>query len=271
MATHQYYVTVPSGKESRVRVLMKVTTGAPNIQNNTTAVTVTLSLMKLDGYTTTGTFSGKIIIDGTSKSFSKKRTWDSDYQSIASASRTVSHGNDGSKNLVVSTKFSNTGTSCSGTYSKSVTIPLTQIPRASDSLSVDINNIEDGFTGVIDKKSDTFTDVLRIYHGDTLIGEIANFDANTLYSFSNDELLKMYNLFDDNGTGNLTFTTSTYNGNSYIGSCTYSCTAMIGGTSYVKTNGSFEKAVPWVRCSDGVWRRTLSWVNIDSNIWKRGV
>ena len=46
---------------------------------------------------------------------------------------------------------------------------------------------------------------------------------------------------------------------------------MIGGTSYVKTNGSFEKAVPWVRCSDGVWRRTLSWVNIDSNIWKRGV
>lgn len=65
------------------------------IGENSSVVSATAYFRKTNGYTTTGTFSGTITIDGTAYSIKRYGTWQSSYIAIGSASKTVAHNADG--------------------------------------------------------------------------------------------------------------------------------------------------------------------------------
>ena len=67
------------------------------------------------------------------------------------------------------------------------------------------------------------------------------------------------------------FRVTTYNGTTKIGSNTTS-TGIPGyatGTSKVNVNGTWKKAVPWVK-TNGVWKRSVASV-YKNNAWRRGL
>ena len=76
-------------------------------EKNSSVVSATAYFRKTNGYTTTGTFSGTITIDGTAYSIKRYGTWQSSYIAIGSASKTVAHNADGTRSVGISVKYSN--------------------------------------------------------------------------------------------------------------------------------------------------------------------
>ena len=109
-----------------------------NISTNSSSVTATVQIKKSGSSSTTGTFSGKVTIDGTQYSISKKFSpynWGS-WATVGSKTVTINHNNDGTKSISISCNITNTGTSMAGTYTASGTAALDTIPRASEIDSV---------------------------------------------------------------------------------------------------------------------------------------
>lgn len=151
-------------------ISITITESGVNIPRNTSVVTVNVYYYGNGLSWNANSCPGTIYIDGASYSFSHSFTRSSGAQWLGSASRTVTHNNDGSKTVYCSASF-NTDVSL-GTLSTSGSATLTVIPRASD-LSVSVNEVyADGsseITAIATKKSSNFTDKLVFKFGNRSI------------------------------------------------------------------------------------------------------
>lgn len=151
-------------------ISITITESGVNIPRNTSVVTVNVYYYGNGLSWNANSCPGTIYIDGASYSFSHSFTRSSGAQWLGSASRTVTHNNDGSKTVYCSASFS-TDVSL-GTLSTSGSATLTVIPRASD-LSLSVNEVNaDGsseITATATKKSSNFTDELVFKFGNRSI------------------------------------------------------------------------------------------------------
>ena len=148
------------------RIELVLTESDVSIVNNTSKVTA-----KLYYYGNGVSYSGyqkkwTITIDGTTYSGTNTFTTSTSAQLLGTASKVVTHNDNGAKTVAVSASFE-TKVSI-GTLTTSKSLPLTTIPRVSD-LSINKTSVPaDGSTTVIataTKKSSSFTDVLTVSLG----------------------------------------------------------------------------------------------------------
>lgn len=151
-------------------ISITITESGVNIPRNTSVVTVNVYYYGNGISWNANSCPGTIYIDGASYSFSHSFTRSSGAQWLGSASRTVTHNNDGSKTVYCSASF-NTDVSL-GTLSTSGSATLTVIPRASD-LSLSVNEVyangSSEITAIATKKSSNFTDELVFKFGNRSI------------------------------------------------------------------------------------------------------
>lgn len=190
----------------------------------------------------------------------------------ASSSFTVKHDDSsgtGSFGIAIRARIY-IGTGNDWNVKGSTTFYLDTIARASTFGKIVSFNLEDQVNVPVDKKNQSFTDTLEVLTGSTVIKTISNYSTRNI-SFTGDEIARIYSLTaDSNKYAGLIFKVTTKNGSSTVGSNQAGpITATFAGTSKVNVNGTWKRAVPWVKVN-GVWRRSVSNVN-DGGTWKRCV
>ncbi|MEL7569437.1 MAG: hypothetical protein AAGU14_02640 [Eubacteriaceae bacterium] len=186
---------------------------------------------------------------------------------IYTGSTTVTHDTDGTFSEIFSTicKYDSTGSYANGTGSG--TVAFDTIPRASEIGTISNFNLEDTFSVPIDKKSSSFTDDLVIKQGETVIKTITDYASGANINLTDAELLNAYNAIDK--TAAFTFETTTKSGSTTIGTDSAEATGIAAGTAYIKTGGSWKRALPYLKVN-GVWEKAIA--NIKSGgSWKRGI
>lgn len=187
---------------------------AQSIDGNYSDVTVTLYYSRSNsGYTTSGTWSGGITIDGQWTAGS--RYIEVSYQSgtlAMSATVRVYHNADGSRNVTISAAGYISGTSLTST-DISQTVTLDTIPRATTAV---VGNLTMGESGTITlaPASPSFTHTIRYYFGEAS-GVIATKTSSKSVSWTPPKSLAEQIPRATVGIGSIHCTT--YNGNAEIG------------------------------------------------------
>ena len=219
-----------------------------NDSNNTSNVTATVQIKKTGSSSTSGTFGGTITIDGTSYPVSKYGSWAwGDWRTVGSASKTVTHNENGTKAINISANLKQTGTSMAGTYTASGTATLDTINRASKLNVIDDFKLTDTITINITKYITTATDKLQIKLGDTLIREVANITNGYELTFTTTEQTTIKNLMTS-PQATLIFLLTTINGETTLGTSTQSATVTsldkpIYRNVIKKENGHYQVAI----------------------------
>ena len=208
---------------SHYSTYIEVTESNPSIANNTSLVTVKFHIVRSSwGWQTSNRYSGSIVIDGTTTSFSYTPNWAAGTSGdvvIASASKTVTHNNDGTKSCSTSASWNTSGTYSCGTASASGTMTLQTIARAS-SIACSSPYIGDTATITIDRKSTSFTNTVT-YNIGGITGTIATKTSDTVLSLATDTLANsIYALIPNAKQIQGTVYCTTYNGDTQIGSTT---------------------------------------------------
>lgn len=216
--------------------------------DNSSLVKMTTQIKKSGSSSTTGTFSGANIIDGTEFSVSKKATWVwGDWRTVATSSKTVKHNDDGTKQISISTLLTQTGTSMAGTYRASGTITLDTINRASKLQSISNFDLNDTVIIGINKYVTSAVDTLQIKIGDTLIREVTNIANGYELTFSDTEKTTI-NSLSTSPQVSLIFLLTTVNGGTTLGTSTQSVLVTLLDKSmfreiYQKENGKYQVAI----------------------------
>lgn len=219
-----------------------------NDSNNTSNVTASVQIKKTGSSSTSGTFGGTITIDGTSYSVSKYGSWAwGDWRTVGSASKTVTHNENGTKAINISANLKQTGTSMAGTYTASGTATLDTINRASKLNVIDDFKLTDTITINITKYITTATDKLQIKLGDTLVKEINNITNGYELTFTSSEQTTIKNLMTS-PQATLIFLLTTINGETTLGTSTQSATVTsldkpIYRNVIKKENGHYQVAI----------------------------
>ena len=219
-----------------------------NDSNNTSNVTATVQIKKTGSSSTSGTFGGTIMIDGTSYSVSKYGSWAwGDWRTVGSASKTVTHNENGTKAINISANLKQTGTSMAGTYTASGTATLDTINRASKLNVIDDFKLTDTITINITKYITTATDKLQIKLGDTLIKEIDNITNGYELTFTSSEQTNIKDLMTS-PQATLIFLLTTISGDTTLGTSTQSATVTsldkpIYRNVIKKENGHYQVAI----------------------------
>lgn len=219
-----------------------------NDSNNTSTVTATVQIKKTGSSSTSGTFSGTITIDGTSYSVSKYGGWAwGDWRTVGSASKTVTHNENGTKAINISTSLKQTGTSMAGTYSASGTATLDTINRASKLGAIEDFKLTDTITINITKYITAATDKLQIKLGDTLVKEINNITNGYSLTFTTAEQTTIKNLMTS-PQATLIFLLTTINGETPLGTSTQSAAITsldkpVYRNIVKKSNGHYQIAI----------------------------
>ena len=219
-----------------------------NDSNNTSTVTATVQIKKTGSSSTSGTFSGTITIDGTSYSVSKYGSWAwGDWRTVGSASKTVTHNENGTKAINISTSLKQTGTSMAGTYSASGTATLDTINRASKLGAIEDFKLTDTITINITKYITAATDKLQIKLGDTLVKEINNITNGYSLNFTTAEQTTIKNLMTS-PQATLIFLLTTINGETPLGTSTQSAAITsldkpVYRNIVKKSNGHYQVAI----------------------------
>ena len=219
-----------------------------NDSNNTSNVTATVQIKKTGSSSTSGTFGGTITIDGTSYPVSKYGSWAwGDWRTVGSASKTVTHNENGTKAINISANLKQTGTSMAGTYTASGTATLDTINRASKLNAIEDFKLTDTITINITKYITTATDKLQIKLGDTLIREVANITNGYELTFTSSEQTTIKNLMTS-PQATLIFLLTTINGGTTLGTSTQSATVTsldkpVYRNVIKKENGHYQVAI----------------------------
>lgn len=214
MASGKITLSKPSGSSmSGYIAWSSVSNGS---EANTSTVTATVYLKKNNSYTTTGTFSGTLTIDGTSYSISKYGSWKNSYTAVGTKKKTVTHNSDGSKSIKISTSIKNSGTSQAGTYSASKTVALDTIPRASSISSSASWTAGNPLTVTVDRKSTAFTHNVSVIVGSTVVASAEG--VATTATFSGDDFdFEVFKAMAAANSASTTITVTTYSGSTQIG------------------------------------------------------
>lgn len=236
-----------------VSLYISVTQNSQNISNNTSNVTVKLSVSWTYGSYNQLQKSGWVKIDGTTYNFTSSFNYNattSGSEVIYTKTLDITHGSDGTKNLSVSASYT-TGVS-SGTITASMTQVLTTIPRVS-TLSVANGTLNTAQTLTVTRQSTSFTHTITATCG-SASQTICSKATSTSISFT-----PPLSWASQNTTGTkvtVTYKITTYNGSTSIGSKSYSKTCSIPSsvvptctlsitdpTGYLSTYGSFLKGL----------------------------
>lgn len=111
------------------RIIWESSSNGP-ISNNS-YVQANLQIRRNDGYTTTGTWTGSLNVNGKSETFSFRASVGSSWVTVKSVNNTVNHNNNGTGSCQISGRCNGpSGTSMSGEYvDGSQTVALDKIPR----------------------------------------------------------------------------------------------------------------------------------------------
>lgn len=216
--------------------------------DNSSLVEMTTQIKKSGSSSTTGTFSGANIIDGTEFSVSKKTTWVwGDWRTVATSSKTVKHNDNGTKQISISTFLTQIGTTMAGTYRASGAITLDTINRASKLQTIDNFDLNDTIIIGIDKYVISAVDTLQIKIGDTLIREVTNIANGYELTFSDTEKTTI-NSLATNPQVSLIFLLTTVNGSTTLGTSTQSVLVTLLDKTmfreiYQKENGKYQVAI----------------------------
>lgn len=212
-----------AGKTSNDRITPKITWSAKqSIAGNYSDVTATLTYSRNNtGFTTEGTWSGSITINGEKVSGSKKLTITYNSNTVAmTATVRVNHNTDGTKSVAISCTGSMSGTTLTSTTC-SKTVELTTIPRSSTVTATNAN-IGSKTTIAISRASSGFTHTLTYAFGG-LTGTIATKTTSTSVSWT--VPTAFYGKIPNDPSGECTITCDTYSGTTKIGTSTCKFTA----------------------------------------------
>lgn len=136
-----------------------------SITDNTSKVTVSLYIYRSQyGWITSNAQGGNIVIDGTKFNFSYTPNWPAGSTGtalIATASKVITHNQDGSRDCAVSATWSTSGTYSCGTASASGTLTLTKIARFAEILTAPNFTDEDNPTITYKNPAGTSVDILQ--------------------------------------------------------------------------------------------------------------
>lgn len=207
-----------------VSIVIDVTQNSQNIANNTSNVTVKVNAKWTGGSYNLLEKSGSCTIDGTTYTFTSPfntgRTT-SGSGNIFTKTLNITHGSDGKKTLAVSASYTS-GVS-SGTVSASASKALTTIPRKS-TLSVANGMLGTAQTLTVTRQATSFTHTITYSCGNQS-GTICTKSSNTSISFT-----PPLSLASQNTSGksvSITYTITTYNGSTSVGSKSYAKTCSI--------------------------------------------
>lgn len=192
-------------------------TQTKNVSANTSTIICKIYLVNDWSLSISGRTDNTITIDGAAQNFSSPAIGSTGTHLLATVSKSVNHGSDGSKSLSMSFSFKIRAT-LSGTYydsiSGSTTVTLDSIPRAS---SVSMKDTAMGSAGTItiSRASSSFTHTL-VYTFGTAKGTIATKTTATSVSWT--PPLSLANQIPNAVSGVGTLTCTTYNGNTSVGS-----------------------------------------------------
>lgn len=236
-----------------VSISLSITQNSQSITNNTSNVTVKVTAKWTSGsYNALGTSSGSITIDGTKYSFTKISYNTSQTSSGSKVVMTktvdVSHNSDGTKTLSCSAAFDSRVSS--GTVKASGSKTLTTIPRKS-TLSVGNGTLGTAQTLTVTRQATSFTHTITAKCG-TASSTVCTKSSNTSISFT-----PPLSWASQNTTGtsvSVTYTITTYSGDTNVGSNTYTktcsipssvkptCTVSISDAAgYLSTYGAYIK------------------------------
>lgn len=193
------------------------------ISTNKSTLTATLYLHRTNNYSGTPTSSSNctltFVIDGTTYPMNigtKTIPNDKSYVNIGSASKEITHNNDGSYSTSISVSYNMPYSNLSISNQNSGTIYLTTIPRAS-SIACSSPYIGDNAIISIDKKSSSFTHTLTYKIG-TLTGTIATKTSSTTLQLNTSEISdQIYTLIPNDKEIQGTIYCTTYSGDTQIG------------------------------------------------------
>lgn len=201
-----------------------VWSGVHSVSGNYTDVTATLSYSRTNsGYTTYGTWSGSITINGTKTSGSKyvEITYNSNTVTLTATTR-VYHNSDGTKSITISASGAISGTSLQST-TISATVTLTTIPRATtptfSSSNVTMGN---SVTINLSRASSSFTHSVKWEFGEQS-GEMSNVATSTTWAVP----VSLASEIPNATSGACTITTKTYSGSTLIGTTTATITLVV--------------------------------------------
>ena len=242
-----------------VKYTITVTQNSQSITNNTSNVTVSVRFYRTNtGYTTYGTGTVYCKINGTTYSASVTPDDKITNSGIVLFTKTlnINHNTDGSKTLVCSAWISHNAPLTSSEQSYSQT--LTTIPRKS-SLSVGNGTLGTAQTLTVTRQSTSFTHTIT-YKCGTASGTIVSKSTSTSISFT-----PPLSLASQNTTGtsvSITYTITTYNGSTSIGSNTYTKTCTIPSSVKPTVSLTVSEYVTNVKNIFGVYVKGLSRLSI---------
>lgn len=194
-----------------------------SIADNTSTVTAKLYYRRNNtGYTTYGTGSFSITIDGDKKTVSDTLTIGTEWVLAMTHSAVVDHNDDGTKSLTISATGSISGTSLSSTTC-SDTVTLNTIARVSEpTLSASSVQMKNSVTIYTNRKASSFTHTLTYSFGG-VTGTIAN-DVGASYKWTVPDLASK---ISGETSETCTITCKTYSGSTLVGSKTVKLTLTI--------------------------------------------
>lgn len=202
------------------KLMLDVTEGSYNINNNTSPVTVKAYL----GYSSSNTYMYGANINITvsctscsdrSISFYNSGTtyiYTNSWTYLGETTFTVPHNNDGSKSIAISASMSNSVEPSSGSASGSMT--LTTIPRASEISSMSNVYIGENTTINVNRKSSSFTHTITYEFGN-LGGTIVTKSSSANVPWTIPE--SFYNEMPNTSQKNIVLYITTYNDNNQVG------------------------------------------------------
>lgn len=240
-----------------VSIKITITQNSQSVENNASNVTVKVIASWTGGSWNHTSPSGWVKINGTKYRF--KHSFNTNKTTTGSTTLVtkkvnIAHNDDGTKTLSCSASFA-TGVS-SGTVTASKSKTLTTIPRKS-SLSVGDGTLGTNQTLTVTRQSSSFTHTIT-YSCGTASGTICSKSTSTSISFA-----PPLSLASQNTTGtsvSITYTITTYNGSTSVGSNTYTKTCSIpasvkpsckvtvsDATGYATTYGGYIKGLSKIK------------------------
>lgn len=207
-----------------VSISISITQNSQSVANNTSNVTVEVYAKWTNGSYNHLEKAGTLVIDGTTYYYASPfniNNTASGTMRLFSKTVNVAHGSNGAKTLSCSASYAS-GVS-SGTVTASASKTLTTIPRGS-TLSVSNGTLGTAQTLTVTKKASSFTHTIT-YKCGSVSGTIVTKSGDTNISWKPDLSLAEQNT--EGTTVSVTFTITTYNGSTSVGSATKTITCAI--------------------------------------------
>lgn len=233
------------GKHWRLQVEWSAT---QNVTANTSTITANMYWIGLTSYSATYTSTtkdGAIVIDGTTYTFSGAglaKLSSGQKKLIATKSKTVTHGSDGSKRISLGGYF-DVDLTLDGTYWNRINLPtqsidLNNIARAStlalNSQASWVAGNEAGFG--ISRSSSSFTHTLNIRVAGTLIKTLTGVTTSSGANFTSAEHKKIFTALSQSASAPTAIEVLTYSGSTLIGTRTVTGTVTAPANSVTYHN-----------------------------------